>query len=50
MPSVMAFVGSGSGSAVEPELHSSRFLPSDEIIRDTARVMIAGYLAACDQM
>jgi metal-dependent amidase/aminoacylase/carboxypeptidase family protein len=50
MPSVMAFVGSGSGGAFEPELHSSRFLPSDEIIRDTARVMIAGYLAACDQM
>jgi amidohydrolase len=50
VPSVMAFVGSGSGSAAEPELHSSRFLPSDEIIRDTARVMIAGYLAACDQM
>jgi hypothetical protein len=46
----MAFVGSGSGSAAEPELHSARFLPSDEIIREVARVMIAGYLAACDQM
>jgi amidohydrolase len=50
VPSVMAFVGSGSGSAAEPELHSARFLPSDEIIREVARVMIAGYLAACDQM
>lgn len=50
VPSVMAFVGSGSGRDVEPGLHSSRFLPTDEVICDTARIMIAGYLAACDQM
>lgn len=48
LPSVMAFVGAGQSDGRTPELHSSEFLPSDEIVRDTARVMIAGYLAACD--
>jgi amidohydrolase len=48
LPSVMAFVGSGSEHPDEPELHSSNFLPPDELVRDTARIMIAGYLAACD--
>lgn len=50
LPSVMAFVGSGSDQPDEPELHSANFLPSDALVRDTARIMIAGYLAACDLM
>jgi amidohydrolase len=45
-PSLMCFVGVGD-SAV-PGLHHPDFLPPDEAIFDVARVMLAGYLGACD--
>lgn len=48
LPSVMTFVGAGNAQGSTPELHSAEFLPEDRIVRDTARIMIAGYLAACD--
>jgi amidohydrolase len=45
-PSLMSFVG--VGDAAVPGLHHPGFLPPDEAIADVARVMLAGYLGACD--
>jgi amidohydrolase len=45
-PALMCFVGVGE-SAV-PGLHHPGFLPPDRAIFDVARVMLAGYLGACD--
>ncbi|MGV9851774.1 M20 metallopeptidase family protein [Streptomyces sp. NPDC003442] len=45
LPSLMVFVGSHGGSE---QLHSPTFLPADERIRDVARAMLAGYLAAAE--
>jgi amidohydrolase len=43
MPALMLFVGTRDGTA---QLHSPTFLPADEEIRDVARALLAGYLAA----
>lgn len=45
-PSLMCFVGVGDSPV--PGLHHPDFLPPDEAIFDVARVMLAGYLGACD--
>lgn len=46
LPSLMCFVGVGDSPV--PGLHHPDFLPPDEAIFDVARVMLAGYLGACD--
>jgi len=46
-PSLMVFLGVGSGDADEPGLHHPDFLPSEETVRDVARAMLAGYLGGC---
>lgn len=45
MPALMMFVGVDGGGA---GLHSPRFVPPDSAIRDVARAMLAGYLAASE--
>jgi metal-dependent amidase/aminoacylase/carboxypeptidase family protein len=45
-PALMSFVG--VGETIVPGLHHPEFLPPDEAIGDVARVMLAGYLGACD--
>lgn len=45
LPSLMLFVGTHGGTE---QLHSPTFLPPDERIRDVARAMLAGYLAAAE--
>lgn len=42
MPATMLFVG----SETDEPLHSPRFLPNDNDVRNTARAMLAGYLSA----
>jgi amidohydrolase len=46
-PSLMVFVGVGSGGPDEPGLHHPRFLPPDESVKEVATVLLAGYLAGC---
>jgi metal-dependent amidase/aminoacylase/carboxypeptidase family protein len=46
-PSLMVFVGVGTGAADEPGLHHPDFLPPDRAVGDVARAMLAGYLGAC---
>jgi amidohydrolase len=50
VPSLMVFVGVGSGAPDEPGLHHPRFLPPDETIEDVAKAMLAGYLAAASSL
>jgi amidohydrolase len=45
-PSLMVFVGTGTGSPDEPGLHHPQFLPSDETVGEVARAMLAAYLGA----
>ncbi|MGP3974190.1 M20 metallopeptidase family protein [Streptomyces sp. 8N114] len=45
LPSLMLFVGTRGGSE---QLHSPTFMPADERIRDVARALLAGYLAAAE--
>jgi amidohydrolase len=45
-PALMSFVGVGATTV--PGLHHPEFLPPDEAIADVAKVMLAGYLGACD--
>jgi metal-dependent amidase/aminoacylase/carboxypeptidase family protein len=47
VPSLMVFVGAGSGGPDEPGLHHPDFLPSEETVGQVARVMLAAYLAGC---
>lgn len=47
LPSLMVFVGAGSGGPDEPGLHHPAFLPSDQTVGEVARAMLAGYLGAC---
>ncbi|MFE0377580.1 M20 family metallopeptidase [Streptomyces inhibens] len=47
LPSLMLFVGTHGGTE---QLHSPTFLPPDERIRDVAHAMLAGYLAAAEQL
>jgi metal-dependent amidase/aminoacylase/carboxypeptidase family protein len=46
-PSLMVFVGVGSGGPEEPGLHHPDFLPPDRSVADVARAMLAGYLGGC---
>jgi amidohydrolase len=46
-PSLMVFVGVGSGGPEEPGLHHPNFLPPDETVAEVAKAMLAGYLGAC---
>lgn len=48
VPSLMVFVGVGSGGPDEPGLHHPAFLPPDETVGTMARAMLAAYLAACE--
>lgn len=47
VPSLMVFVGVGSGGRGEPGLHHPTFLPSEETVGQLARTMLAAYLAGC---
>ncbi len=46
-PSVMLFVGVGSGAADAPGLHHPDFLPPEDAVGHVARSMLAAYLGAC---
>src|SRR5215470_6854454 len=47
-PSLMMFAGVGQpGTPDAPGLHHPSFLPREEAVEDVARVMLAGYVAAC---
>ncbi|MDP3967927.1 MAG: M20 family metallopeptidase [Nocardioides sp.] len=46
-PSLMVFVGVGSGGTEEPGLHHPEFLPSDDTVGEVATAMLAAYLAGC---
>lgn len=48
VPSLMAFVGVGDGDADAPGLHHPRFLPPDSAVRDVARTLLAGFVAATE--
>jgi amidohydrolase len=50
MPSLMVFVGTGTGGPDQPGLHHPNFLPPDESVAEVARVMLASYLGACSSM
>lgn len=43
LPTLMMFVGTGSDAGA---LHSARFLPSDQVVDDTAMTLLAAVLAA----
>jgi amidohydrolase len=44
----MMFAGVGQpGTPDAPGLHHPAFLPREEAVEDVARVMLAGYVAAC---
>lgn len=45
LPSLMMFVGTGPTAGA---LHSAQFLPSEEIVDDTATALLAGVLAAAE--
>lgn len=45
-PSLMVFVGVGSGGANEPGLHHPDFLPPDGAVGEVATAMLAAYLGA----
>ncbi len=46
IPALMLFVGVGDGSSMR--LHDHGFLPPDDTVRNTARALLAGYLAAAE--
>ncbi len=48
VPSVMLFVGVETEGVAGLSLHDPRFLPTDRAVRDVARALIVGYLAAAD--
>ena len=47
VPSLMVFVGTGSGGPEEPGLHHPDFLPPEEVVGDVARAMLGAYLGGC---
>ena len=47
-PSLMVFVGTGSGADDAPGLHHPRFLPPDRAVQHVARAMLVGYAEACE--
>lgn len=48
VPSLMVFLGVGSGEARAPGLHHPDFLPDEEAVAHAATALLAGYLGACD--
>lgn len=51
VPSLMMFVGvETAGCDPQPSLHDPRFLPDDSAIRTVAHALLAGYLAAAEQV
>ena len=50
VPSLMVFLGVGSGSSGQPGLHHPQFLPPEQTIGEVARAMLAGYLGACERI
>lgn len=51
VPSVMSFVGVRvEGHQEPPELHHPEFLPTDDAVLDVAVALVAGYLAAAEQI
>ncbi|QDZ42874.1 M20 family metallopeptidase [Corynebacterium sp. sy039] len=46
VPSVMAFVGTGSEHNMHIHLHDARFLPDEDAVRRVALTMASGYLGA----
>lgn len=51
VPSLMMFVGvETAGLHPQPSLHDPRFLPDEGAIRTVARALLAGYLAAAEQV
>ncbi|GAA1825827.1 M20 metallopeptidase family protein [Planosporangium flavigriseum] len=49
-PTLMAFVGTGSGADDSPGLHHPRFLPSDLSVHHVAQAMIAAAVAAFEDL
>ncbi len=47
VPSLMVFVGVGSGGAEQPGLHHPQFLPPERTVGDVATAMLGAYLGAC---
>jgi amidohydrolase len=47
MPSLMVFVGVGSGGPGEPGLHHPDFLPPGRTVNQVARALLAAYLGGC---
>jgi amidohydrolase len=47
MPSLMVFVGVGSGGPGEPGLHHPDFLPPERTVNQVARALLASYLGGC---
>jgi amidohydrolase len=47
MPSLMVFVGVGSGGPGEPGLHHPDFLPPERTVHQVARALLASYLGGC---
>jgi amidohydrolase len=47
VPSLMVFVGVGTGGPDDPGLHHPDFLPSEETVGQVARAMLAAYLGGC---
>ena len=45
VPILMQFVGTGEGPA-GPMLHDARYLPGDQVVRDVATALLAGWLGA----
>lgn len=48
VPSLMVFLGVGSGEAGAPGLHHPGFLPGEDAAADAATTLLAAYLGACD--
>ena len=46
-PSLMVFLGTGSGAADAPGLHHPQFLPPDTAVEQVARAMLVAYAEAC---
>lgn len=49
-PSLMVFVGVGTGGLDQPGLHHPNFLPPDESVGEVATAMLAAYLGACETL
>lgn len=49
VPSLMVFLGVGSGDPDEPGLHHPRFLPSEGAVGQAARALLGAYLGAASR-